>query len=274
VATRDRDQTLHFLLLDQLTRALAEGAPTVLIPEISESERPAEMGKGRKSEDVLIDSKVSTAQCKLAVDALLKHALAHQAVKEQDELLPDRTEQYVWLVVSVKKMFPERKLKPFKMYVPISLLPLRKSEHLAPNSPLSHPLIDPRTTSICLITKDPQREYKDLLESSNIKFISRVIGVQKLKGKFKPYETRRMLLKENGLFLADDRVIPLLPGLLGKVFFNAKKYVNPPTTVTHSLTNNPSRQPIPVCLTRKDLKGELERAVSSTYFHQNQGTCS
>jgi len=125
-----------------------------------------------------------------------------------------------------------------------------------------------------LITKDPQREYKDLLESSNVKFVSRVIGIKKLKGKFKPYEARRMLLKENGLFLADDRVIPLLPKLLGKAFFNAKKYVDSPTTAAHSLTYNPLRQPIPVCLTRKDLKGELERAVSSTYFHQNQGTCS
>lgn len=34
------------------------------------------------------------------------------------------------------------------------------------------------------------------------------------------------------------------------------------------------RQPIPVCLTRKDLKGELQRAVSSTYMNQNQGTCT
>lgn len=83
-----------------------------------------------------------------------------------------------------------------------------------------------------------------------------------------------MLLKENSLFLADDRVIPLLPKLLGKAFFNAKKYVGLFITVTHSVTYNPSRQPIPVCLTRRDLKGELERAVSSTYFHQNQGTCS
>lgn len=195
------------------------------------------MGKGRTTEDALIDSRISTAQCRLAVEALLKHALAHQAAKEQNDLLPDRTEQYVWLVVAVKRMFPERKLKPFKI-------------------PLSHPLVDPRATPICLITKDPQREYKDLLESNNIKFVSRVVGVQKLKGKFKPFEARRMLLKENGLFLADDRVIPLLPKLLGKAFFNAKK------------------QPIPVCLKRKDLKGELERAVSSTYFHQNQGTCS
>lgn len=231
------------------------------------------MGKGKRAEDVLIDSKVSTTQCKLAVDALLKHAIAHQAAKEQNELLPDRTEQYIWLVVAVKKMFPERELKPFNMCVHLPLIPSQKFEHLVPNSPLSHPLVDPRTTSICLITKDPQREYKDLLESNNIKFISRVVGIQKLKGKFKPFEARRMLLRENGLFLADDRVIPLLPKLLGKSFFNAKKCAAPFVIVT-SLTLHSTRQPIPVCLTRKDLKRELERAVSSTYFHQNQGTCS
>ncbi len=88
-----------------------------------------------------------------------------------------------------------------------------------------HPIVDPRTSGVCLITKDPQREYKDLLEAKDIKFISRVVGITKLKGKFKPFEARRILLKENGLFLADDRVIPLLPKLLGEKWFNAKKCV-------------------------------------------------
>lgn len=83
--------------------------------------------------------------------------------------------------------------------------------------------MDPRETPVCLITKDPQREYKDLLASHNINFISRVVGIEKLKGKFKPFEARRMLLAENGLFLADERVVPLLPRLLGKRFFSAKK---------------------------------------------------
>jgi len=83
--------------------------------------------------------------------------------------------------------------------------------------------VDPRTSAVCLITKDPQREYKDLIESHGIKFISRVIGVTKLKGKFKPFEARRMLLKENGMFLADERVVSLLPGLLGSKWFEAKK---------------------------------------------------
>ena len=143
------------------------------------------------------------------------------------------------------------------------------------HSPLAHPAVDPRTTPVCLITKDPQREYKDLLEAHNIKFISRVVGITKLKGKFKPFEARRMLLKENGLFLADDRVVSLLPGLLGKLFFQAKKYVFILCYWMDGLLMiHWNRQPIPVSLTKKDLKTELENAISSTYMHQNQGTCT
>ncbi|KAI0049417.1 ribosomal protein L1 [Auriscalpium vulgare] len=188
------------------------------------------------AKDDLIDDHLSARQSKRAVIALLDHAIKHQAKREESELLPGK-EQNVWLQVAVKTMQPERKLKPYKI-------------------PIKHPLVDPRTASVCLITKDPQREYKDLLESHGVKFINRVVGITKLKGKFKPFEARRLLLQENGLFLADERVVPLLPGLLGKKFFAAKK------------------QPIPVNLTRKDLKGELERAISSTYMHQNKGTCT
>ncbi|KAI0088496.1 ribosomal protein L1p/L10e family-domain-containing protein [Irpex rosettiformis] len=184
----------------------------------------------------LIDEHVSSSQCQLAVEALLKHEQRRQEKLQESQLLPGK-EQNVWLVLTTKQMHPEKKLKPHKI-------------------PIMHPLVDPRTSGVCLITKDPQREYKDLLEEHKIKFVSRVVGIEKLKGKWKPFEARRLLLKENDLFLADERVVPLLPKLLGKKFFDAKK------------------QPIPVNLTRKDLKGELERAISSTYFHQNQGTCS
>ncbi|PSR71672.1 hypothetical protein PHLCEN_2v12446 [Hermanssonia centrifuga] len=188
------------------------------------------------SKTELVDEHVSAQQCKLAVDALLQHEVKRQEKKQQTELLPGK-EQNVWLVVTVKQMHPEKKLKPHRI-------------------PIKYPLVDPRTSSVCLITKDPQREYKDLLEAEKIRFISRVVGITKLKGKFKPFEARRLWLKENDLFLADERVVPLLPSLLGSKFFAAKK------------------QPIPVSLTKKNLKEELERAISSTYFHQNQGTCS
>ncbi|KAJ7243772.1 ribosomal protein L1p/L10e family-domain-containing protein [Mycena rebaudengoi] len=186
--------------------------------------------------DDLIDTHVSAKQCKLAVEALHAHSAKLSEKKGETELLPGK-EHNIWLNVTVKKIASVHKFKPVKI-------------------PIVHPLVDPRTSSVCLITKDPQRQYKELLEEHKINFISRVVGIEKLKGKFKPFEARRMLLKENGLFLADERIIPLLPKLLGVKWFEAKK------------------QPIPVCLTRKDLKGELERAISSTYMNQNQGTCT
>ncbi|KIM42968.1 hypothetical protein M413DRAFT_443788 [Hebeloma cylindrosporum] len=188
------------------------------------------------AKDELIDSRVSLTQVRKAVEALHSHELKKKEKYEEGQLLPAK-EQNLWLNVTVKAIPSGHKVKPVKI-------------------PIVHPLVDPRTSPVCLITKDPQREYKDLLETHNIKFISRVVGIEKLKGKFKPFEARRMLLKENGMFLADDRVIPLLPKLLGAKWFEAKK------------------QPIPVCLTRKDLKGELERAISSTYMNQNKGTCT
>ncbi|KAF8583320.1 ribosomal protein L1 [Ramaria rubella] len=188
------------------------------------------------STDSLVDDHVSIEQCKKAVSALLKHAQKKQLEHDETQLLPGK-DQYIWLVMTVKQMQPMKALKPHKI-------------------PLTYPIIDPRNTSVCLITKDPQREYKDLLESHNIKFISRVVGIEKLKGKFRGFDARRLLLREHGLFLGDERVLPLLPKLLGKQWFKAKK------------------QPIPVSLTKKDLKGELERAISSTYMHQNQGTCT
>lgn len=137
----------------------------------------------------------------------------------------------------------------------LSAIDLVNFSNSADSSQLPNPpLPPPPAASVCLITKDPQREYKDLLEKHNIKFISRVVGVEKLKGKFKPFEPRRQLRNEHEMFLVDDRVLPLMPKLLGKMFFEAKK------------------QPIPVNVQRKDLKAELGRAISSTYFHPSTGT--
>ncbi|KAF7324839.1 hypothetical protein MKEN_00525800 [Mycena kentingensis (nom. inval.)] len=196
------------------------------------------MAKGTKSAapPALIDGRVSLDQCQRAVDALHTHFTNREQAREGKDLLGTK-DQHVWVNVTVKKIASAHRFKPVKI-------------------PISHPIVDPRVEAVCLITKDPQRKYKDLLEEHGIKFISRVVGIEKLKGKFKPFEARRLLLKQNGLFLADERVIPLLPKLLGAKWFEAKK------------------QPIPVCLTRKDIKSELERAISSTYMNQNQGTCT
>ena len=58
-----------------------------------------------------------------------------------------------------------------------------KDSHKPVRVPLPHPLMDPRKNPVCLLVKDPQREYKDLLEQKRIQFISRVVGMEKLQGK-------------------------------------------------------------------------------------------
>ncbi|GME42548.1 electron transfer flavoprotein alpha-subunit [Neofusicoccum parvum] len=111
----------------------------------------------------------------------------------------------VWLVVTTKKHIVDKKrLKPAKVALPHSLaLPANR---------------------ICLVTADPQRSYKDLIEESAFpqelrERIGRVIGISKLKAKYKTYEARRQLYAEYDIFLADDRIITYLPTVLGKVFY-------------------------------------------------------
>lgn len=68
------------------------------------------------SKTELVDEHVSAHQCKLAVEALLKHESKRAAQQQESQLLPGR-EQNVWLNVTVKQMHPEKKLKPHRMYV-------------------------------------------------------------------------------------------------------------------------------------------------------------
>jgi ribosome biogenesis protein UTP30 len=128
------------------------------------------------------------------------------ATEEDDEIELDET--LVWLNLTTKKhIIDQKRLKPAKISLP-------------------HPLNTSATTTICLITADPQRTYKDIVASpafpSDLRSrITRVIGVHKVKAKFHQYEAQRQLLAEHDIFLADDRVITQLPKLLGKTFYKS-----------------------------------------------------
>ncbi|CCF53527.1 hypothetical protein NDA11_006583 [Ustilago hordei] len=145
------------------------------------------------------------------------------------------------------------------VYLQVTLNRLNPRSHVKPmRINLPHALHTPGEISVCLLTKDPQRESKDLLVQEKIKSISRVVGVAKLKGKFKPFDARRRLVEDHDVFLADDRIVPTLPNLCGKVFFDAKK------------------NPITVEITKKGeaLRKELDSAISGTTFVKNKGSCS
>lgn len=147
---------------------------------------------------------------------------------EADPLL----DEPIWLVLSTKKHIVDKKrLKPGKIHLP-------------------HSFNDAASTTICLITADPQRPFKDTIAHASFPTalssrITRVIGVSKLKARYKPFETRRQLRDEHDVFLADDRVITLLPKLLGKIFYGG------------------SKRPIPVSLEpskQKDATGKRQAA--------------
>lgn len=167
-------------------------------------------------------------QVQKAVSSLLSYAAKQKSDREKEgkTLFLEGEEEFLWLVVATKVMTPVLSLKPQRVYVLCLRCQAFHSPATHATSPLAHPIIDPRVQPICLITKDPQRFYKDLLAAQNINFISRVVDVTKLKGKWAPFEARRQLAGEYGLFLADERVVPLLPKLLGKVFFQKKKWVS------------------------------------------------
>jgi ribosome biogenesis protein UTP30 len=134
-----------------------------------------------------------------------KANLLEDADEDEDS---DETATTVWLNVTTKKhILDQRKMKPGKIIVPF---PLQSAA-----SP---------SLRICLITADPQRKYKDLIASDRFPAqlssrILRVLGTEKLKAKYKTYESRRQLFAEYDMFLADDRIITRLPALLGKVFY-------------------------------------------------------
>ncbi|GAA5904328.1 hypothetical protein JCM8208_006837 [Rhodotorula glutinis] len=182
----------------------------------------------------LDDLPVSHTQCDKALSALVKHVDKVQKKREDDDLLGEQDEK-VFLVVGLKQA-PKRDVhKPIRIAVP-------------------HPVLNPRVQPVTLFVKDPQRVYKNLLEELKIGFITRVVGLDKLRTKHKTFEAKRQLLKEGELFLVDDRVTVEVGKCLGKMWRDAKK------------------QPIPVALQRKDLKAELERAVASTYMNVTTGT--
>lgn len=94
-----------------------------------------------------------------------------------------------------------------------------------------------------------------MIDANPVEGVNKVIGVTKLRKNYGQYKDKRDLLTSHDLFLADERIVPLLPALLGKKFFMKKK------------------QPVPVCLTRKKLKEELSAARDSTYLFLSAGPC-
>ena len=87
---------------------------------------------------------------------------------------------------------------------------------------------------ICLFVKDLQkglkvdhedtiRHFTDLRGEKGIRGVTQSISLRELKVEYKQFEAKTQLSNKFDLFLADDRIIRLLPKFLGKPFYSRKK---------------------------------------------------
>lgn len=193
-------------------------------------------------------SKLDSDQVLKASKALLKHVHTAQPKSEKSNLLASdvdapENDTAIWLSLTTKKFIVDKKrLKPARI-------------------PLAHPFT-PEDATVCLFVKDPQRTYKDMVEAAGLSsVVTRVVGVSKLKEKHKSYESKRALRDAHDIFMADERVVSLLPSLLGKIFYKAKK------------------SPVPVSVPFKaekaaNLKIEIQKALGCTSLNLSPGTCT
>ncbi|KAJ2778349.1 proteasome-interacting protein cic1 [Coemansia javaensis] len=171
----------------------------------------------------------------LASESLIKHAREKQEQDAPTNLLADDA-QLVYLIVGVKSVAAQMQHKPRRI-------------------PLKAPLYG-ESSSVCLITKSNDEAHVEKLRALKVPQIKEIVSMAQLKTEYKAFEARRLLLATHDLFLADDRIINSLPAALGVKFFKAKKL------------------PAPVNLKAANLRAEMDKALSCTYFRQNKGTCN
>jgi ribosome biogenesis protein UTP30 len=167
---------------------------------------------------------LDTPQVIKASSALLRHIKSNQEAKEkaatkktligdnddsEDEETPLNNEA-IWLILTTKQhVVDKNRLKPGKITIP-------------------HSLNSSPSLSVCLITADPQRSVKDIVADASFpqelsSRIEKVIGFSKLKARYQSFESRRQLLAEYDVFLADERIITRLVPTLGKIFYKSSK---------------------------------------------------
>jgi len=211
-----------------------------------------EQTKPRASKEVKVNSEVTDEVVKLNNDSIESCVAAFTKLLELDgekkkELFASEGEN-LNLIVSGIRILKDTDQQIIKCKLP--------------HSPLSeHP-------EVCLFVKDNEkgikadhednvREFNELLQNNGVKCVTQVISLRELKVEYKQYEAKNQLVGRFDKFLADDRIIRLLPPILGKAFYKRKKL------------------PVQVNLRSKSLSAELTRAVNTvTLPLTNHGSCS
>ncbi|KAJ9629351.1 proteasome-interacting protein cic1 [Taxawa tesnikishii (nom. ined.)] len=225
---------------------------------------------------VRIPYQLDPAQTLRATSALVKKIQSDETARAANttkrDLLADESSEAeagdddavpIWLTLTTKKHIVDKKqLKPGKIV-------------------LSHPSTAPPRPTF--------RIYKDIVADTSFppqlaSKINRVIGITKLKAKYKSYESRRQLFGEYDIFLADDRIVTYLPTTLGKVFYGTGAKRPVPVTLEGKkqtkdengakllkISEGGSKKPRAEAKPESIAK-EIERAIGAALVHLSPGT--
>ena len=115
------------------------------------------------------------------------------------------------------------------------------------------------TPDVCIIVKDSSKPWVQQMIEQHPNYlgcIKKVLTLDSLRKKFGRYDQKRELVSKYDIFLADDRILPMLGKALGKKFFDTKK------------------QPIPIQLTRKEaLPFAVHKSLKATFMYIPSGRC-
>mmetsp|Transcript_40037 Transcript_40037/g.62651 ORF Transcript_40037/g.62651 Transcript_40037/m.62651 type:complete len:349 (+) Transcript_40037:85-1131(+) len=165
-----------------------------------------------------------------AASALLKHLEIQKGSKT--DLLEESP--FIHLQIALMKVPELSSPKPRQIRIPHPLYKAKEDDDV----------------QMCLIVKDDcKNSIKQLLmEDKPVAGLKKVLSLTRLKKDFGRYSDRRELLHAFDIFLADDRILPMLSKALGKKFYRAK------------------RLPVPVKVTRTEsLPHRVAAARDSTF---------
>lgn len=198
-----------------------------------------------------------------AVTALLKH---HESHTDEKRSLLLGNEERIALHFGLAKVPSNPSSKPVRIEIPHPLHRFKTTTAASTNTSDHGTGIDSSISEqgleeadVCIIVKESAKPtVQELIERfpTRMGCVKKVLGLDSLRKKFSSYEQRRELLRRYDIFLADDRILPMLGKALGKNFFAAKK------------------QPIPLNIVRqKALPLAVQRSIESTYMFMPTGNC-
>ena len=194
----------------------------------------------------MIEQKMDEVLVNKAVSALFKYHNKRAESVEKEQLFG--TDLPVLVQINMEVAPSQHNPRPLRISIPNAIHKLGEDG----NEDLEEP-------EVCLIVKDDDKpNLQRMVENfpEQMKCVKKILTLTSLRKKHSEYKKRTELLNKYSVFMADDRIVPMLHKALGKKFWDAKK------------------QPIPMRMSRKEsLPHSIQKALSATYMTINAGSC-